>query len=163
MPELYLIRHGIAAERGTYANDDERTLTDIGRKKTQKVARRLSEMGLRFDRILTSPLARSQQTAEILQRAGLSSNLEEFAPLAPGGDFRAGVEYLSQHAGSATLAFVGHQPDLGNWAEILLWERALEHLILKKAGVIGVRLPESGTPVGRSQLFLLTSPKWLLP
>jgi phosphohistidine phosphatase len=163
MPDLYLIRHGIAAERGTCANDDERALTDIGRKKTQEVARRLHEIGLRFDRILTSPLVRAQQTAKILQQAGLASHLEKLAALAPDGDFRAGLELLSQHTNSSSvLAFVGHQPDLGNWAEMLLWERALEHLILKKAGLIGVRLPESGTLVGRSQLFLLTSPKWLL-
>ncbi|MDY7012000.1 MAG: phosphohistidine phosphatase SixA [Cyanobacteriota bacterium] len=162
MPELYLIRHGIAAERGTYANDDERPLIEIGRKKTQKVARRLHAIGLRFDRILTSPLVRAQQTAQILQQAGLSSRLEEFAALAPDGDFRAGLECLSRYA-DGTSAFVGHQPDLGNWAEMLLWESAEENLILKKAGLIGLRLPESGTPMGRSQLFLLTSPKWLLP
>lgn len=66
--ELYLIRHGIAAERGTYPKDEERPLTEKGRAKTQKVAQRLYALGLRFDFILTSPLVRARQTAEILKK-----------------------------------------------------------------------------------------------
>jgi phosphohistidine phosphatase len=44
--ELYLIRHGIAAERDAYANDEERPLTDKGRQKTGQVAKQLRERGL---------------------------------------------------------------------------------------------------------------------
>jgi phosphohistidine phosphatase len=161
MRELYLIRHGIAAERGTYANDDERPLINTGRKKTEKVARRLYQIGVRFDRILTSPLVRAKQTADILQEAGLSSQIEEFTALAPDGDLSTWLEWLSEQS-YQTLALVGHQPDLGHWAEMLVWGSIQEKLVVKKAGAIVLRLPESGTPVGRSELFLLTSPKWLI-
>lgn len=161
--ELYLIRHGIAAEREAYRNDEERPLTDKGRQRTKKVAKRLHQVSLRFDLILTSPLVRAQQTAEILQDVGLGSQIEEFAPLAPDGDLQAWVSWQSKwrHSGSC-LALVGHQPDLGNWAENLVWGVAQERMVVKKAGIIGVKLPETGTPVGKSELFLLASPKWLI-
>ena len=163
--ELYLIRHGIAADRRAYANDQDRPLTKKGHQKTQQVAQQLHEMGMQFDQILTSPLVRAQQTAEILQAVGLSSQLEEFTPLAPGGPLGEWVSWWSQWSYSAqrnSLALVGHQPDLGDWAETLVWGGAKQKLVVKKAGIIGVKLPETETQIGKSELFLLTSAKWLL-
>jgi phosphohistidine phosphatase len=164
--ELYLIRHGIAAERDAYANDEERPLTDKGRQKTGQVAKQLRERGLRFDLILTSPLVRARETAAILKDAGLGSQVEEFPSLAPDGDIHVWISWLEKRRKNAysdrRLALVGHQPDLGNWAEALVWGDAQEKLVLKKAGVIGLNIPATGMPVGQSELFLLTSPKWLL-
>lgn len=162
--ELYLIRHGIATEREIDTKDEERTLTNQGRQKTEKVAQQLLTLGLRFDLILTSPLMRSRQTAEILRSSGLSSRVEEVTCLAPHGDIHTWLGSLEkrQYLTNTQLALVGHQPDLGQWAEILVWGEAKERLVLKKAGIIGLTLPETGSPVSRSQLFWLTPPKFLL-
>lgn len=162
--ELYLIRHGIATERGINTKDEERTLTDQGHQKTRKVAQQMYQLGLRFDLILTSPLVRSRQTAEILRSSGLSSQLEESSYLTPEGDIYAWLGWLEQrqHLSDTQLALVGHQPDLGKWAEIFVWGEAREKFVLKKAGIIGLTLPETGSPLGHSQLFWLTSPKFLL-
>lgn len=163
--EVYLIRHGIAADKTKYDDDTGRPLTTEGRKKTEKVAQRLQEMGLSFDLILTSPLLRALSTAEIMQKVGLSSRVEKFAPLAPDGLLQAWIDWWigsSYNRKGSKLALVGHQPDLGNWAETLVWGSSQEKLVVKKAGAIGLTLPESGTPVGNSKLFLLTSPKWVL-
>lgn len=181
--ELYLIRHGIAVERNPNIQDEERELTAEGRDKTLKVAKRLHSLGLRFKLILTSPLVRSRQTAEILHSCNLSSQIETTSYLAPEGNIQDWLKDLEQKQMLATdtvLAMVGHQPDLGQWASILVWgTRVAESstdtspfkktitenpppLILKKAGIIGLKLPETGSPVGRSQLFWLTPPKFLL-
>ena len=74
--ELYLIRHGIAEEHQPGLKDEERQLTPEGREKTEKIAQRLVKLSFNFDLILTSPLVRAYQTAEILIAAGLSSQLE---------------------------------------------------------------------------------------
>lgn len=164
--ELYLIRHGIAVEQNAETNDQERSLTNEGRKKTHKVAKQLQKHGLKFDLILTSPLVRAKETAVILQEVGLSSQIEELTSLAPDGNIQNWMSWLQSWqqnpAKDGCLALVGHQPNLGNWAETLVWGNSQEKLILKKAGVIGLNIPETGTPIGHSQLFLLTSPKWLL-
>ncbi|MEG4442799.1 phosphohistidine phosphatase SixA [Microcoleus sp. AT9_B5] len=162
---LYLIRHGIAAAPEEYDTDSERPLTKEGASKTRKIAQRLYELEIQFDLILTSPLLRAQQTAQILQTVGLSSTIEESRALAPSGEIGNWLNWYKQwqETGSSNLALVGHQPDLGNWAETLLWGRSQDALILKKAGIIGLILPETGSPVGRSQMFWLTPPKFLLP
>lgn len=162
--KLYLIRHGIAVERGIYANDGERPLTDKGRQKTKKVAQRLYDIGLRFDLILTSPLLRASQTAEILQNVGLTQQVEVSSHLAPVGNIQDWLSWLSQWRNSDSekyLALMGHQPNLGNWAELLVWGEITGQIILKKAGIIGINFPDKGTPIGNSELFLLTSPKYL--
>jgi phosphohistidine phosphatase len=164
MLELYLIRHGIAAERGTYANDADRPLTEPGIKKTQQIAQRLRSLGVQFDLILTSPLVRAHQTAEILQKENLAPKLQISNDLAPEGDFKAWLNWLQEWRknGGSQLAIVGHEPDLGEWAESLVWGEIRHQLIVKKAGVIGLLLPERGSPVGQSQMFWLSPPKFLL-
>ena len=163
--EVYFIRHGIAAERGTYADDEQRPLIAKGKVKTAKVAERLLATGLKFDLILSSPLVRADRTAEILKQAGLSKAIESFTPLKPDGEIAEWLEWLESYRlenPKAKIALVGHQPDLGEWIEMLIWGNVKNQLVLKKVGVIGLKLPDIGTPISRSTLFLLTSPKWIL-
>lgn len=162
--EVYLIRHGLAGERGTYANDDERPLTEEGKKKTRQVAKRLRDLDLTFDLMLTSPLVRAQQTAEILLEVGLTSQLETADFLAHGGTIDAWLKWLEtwNRLTQARLALVGHEPDLSAWAEQLLWGESRGAITLKKAGVIGLMLPEQGSAIGNSSLFWLAPPRLLL-
>jgi phosphohistidine phosphatase len=163
--ELYLIRHGIAEEKQPDIKDEERNLTKEGRQKTEKVAQRIKKLGLQFDVIVTSPLTRAYQTAEILTAAGLSEQWEESTHLAPNGNISSWLNYWlepKKYPQNSQIALVGHEPDLSSWAEILLWGEVKHSLVLKKAGMIGVKLPEIGSPLGRSQMFWLTPPKYLL-
>ncbi|MBV6623782.1 MAG: phosphohistidine phosphatase SixA [Rivularia sp. (in: Bacteria)] len=163
--ELYLIRHGIAQEATSEIRDEDRRLTEQGRKKTQKVARRLKDLGLSFDLIATSPLVRAQQTAEILISTELSSQLEQCSYLAPNGNIEDWVEKWlipKQYSKTACVALIGHQPCLSNWAEILIWGEAKDSLVLKKAGTIGIETPETLPIFGRCQMFWLTPPRYLI-
>ncbi|MEM9540109.1 MAG: phosphohistidine phosphatase SixA [Cyanobacteria bacterium P01_E01_bin.42] len=159
---VYLIRHGIAVDRAECALDADRPLTELGRKKTKKVAKRLFDLDIRFDIILTSPFTRAVQTAEILQNVGLCKKQKVFEPLSPEGDINLWVNWYALNQNCHSVALVGHQPDLGNWAEILTWGKTREKLIVKKAGIIGVKIFKNGTPIDNGELFLLTSPKWLI-
>jgi phosphohistidine phosphatase len=163
--ELYLFRHGIAEDKSEAIEDEKRKLTKEGRHKTEKIAKRLVELGLKFDLILTSPLVRALSTAEILMEAGLSQKLSESSYLAPDGSLSGWVENWLVHQNFSSdqkLVLVGHEPDLGNWADILVWGEAKGNIVLKKAGMIGIKLPESNAPFGRSQMFWLTPPKYFL-
>jgi phosphohistidine phosphatase len=161
--ELYLIRHGLAGEFGSYPDDRDRPLTEAGKKKTQLVAERLKTLSIQFDQVLSSPFARAWQTAEILLQVGLSNRLEVADYLAPAGEMSAWLDWLlTWKTGSqGTLALVGHEPDLSRWAEILLWGEYKGVITLKKAGVIGLAVPDS-EPVGNASLFWLTPPRLLL-
>ncbi len=171
MPSLYLIRHGIAEERGTYDSDRDRPLTEEGRKKTEQVAKRLHDLGLRFDLLQTSPLVRAQQTSAIFADTFHNCPVQESAELAPDGDFERWLEqamqWLLQHPqpSKASLGIIGHEPDLTTWAELLMWGESRGALVLKKAGIIGISLPipqPESTWQGNGILFLSIPPKLLI-
>lgn len=163
--EVFLIRHGIAVERQAGIPDRDRPLTEKGRDRTQQVAQRLGELGCHFDALLTSPLVRAYQTAEILVTAGLAPDYALHSPLAPDGELHHWLDWLADWQGThsqGTLALVGHEPDLTTWGQRLLGATTTSHWQLKKAGIIGLQVPAADIALGNSLLFWLTSPRWLL-
>jgi phosphohistidine phosphatase len=166
--ELYLFRHGIAVDRLESRDDTERPLTPKGATRTRSVAERLGKLGIGFDEILTSPLIRARQTADILAAAQIGPQPRVEPALAPGGSLSAFLAWLAHWDGSpeGRLVLVGHQPDLGEWAAAIAFGQS-DHgnnLTLKKAGIIGIRSGAARIQIHtENQLFLLTSPKWLLP
>jgi phosphohistidine phosphatase len=163
--KLYFVRHGLAGQFGDYDNDNERPLTEEGKRKTAKVAQRLGELEVKFDLILTSPLVRALQTAEILQKEGLTSKIEKHLPLSPNGNIQEWVKWWQEspyQKSENAIAMVGHEPDLGYWAEMLIWGKFQGKLAVKKAGVIGLEVPNQENPLGKCELFLLTAPKWFI-
>jgi phosphohistidine phosphatase len=136
--ELLLFRHGIAAERAKPSADasadlkadGERPLTAAGLSRSRAVADQLLRLGLGADRLLSSPLVRARQTAEIAVAAGLASRLELDGALAPGGDPLP----LVLASSCSRLMLVGHEPDLSQLACRLLGAPA-GAIQLKKAGL----------------------------
>jgi phosphohistidine phosphatase len=167
---LYLIRHGIAVDLDPLAvdvtaSDEFRSLTKIGRKKVAQVADRLAELELRFDLMITSPLVRARQTADILLDKQLSSNLEVSDRLKPAGTLESWLmEWKARSNGTSTIstvALVGHEPNLSEWAELLLFGRIEGKIILKKGGIIGLKFTDN-FKIGAAQLACSIPPKYLL-
>ncbi len=172
--EIYLVRHGLAGQFGDYEDDAVRPLTEEGHKKTRKVVQRFADLGVRFDRIFTSPYQRALQTAQILQtqisRTGQlgstiepSLELEIEDALQPEGNRLVMIDRLARvRAAGLRVAIVGHEPDLSQLAATLVFGEACDNLTLKKAGIIGLTAPIEGHLVGQCQLFWLAPPRLLL-
>ena len=123
--ELYLIRHGVAEERGdAWPDDSKRPLTEDGTSRMRKAARGLSRLGVAFDIVLTSPLVRARQTAEIVA-GGLAPrpSLVNIESLAPDAGYAALMADLEKHARKPRIALVGHEPDIGELAARLIGSR----------------------------------------
>ncbi|MEB3322391.1 MAG: histidine phosphatase family protein [Synechococcaceae cyanobacterium] len=165
--ELLLLRHGIAEERSPGRDDRSRVLTEPGRRRAQAVLRRAVDLGLGGGRLLTSPLPRARQTAEIAVAVGLAPALEVVEALAPGADplplLEQGWATPPGEAASGCLVLVGHEPDLGLLAARLIGA-APGSIPLRKAGLALLDLPpEASAPFpGRARLRLLLSPRVLL-
>lgn len=138
--DLFLVRHAEAIPRGTLDIDDHRWLTERGRRRFYRAARklrkRLKDTG-GPDAVLTSPLPRAVMTAELLQRAlRLSGPLEVCAELAPGALLPAAQELLRRQR--RVVAAVGHEPMLSDLRAALTGQRRGEDL--PKGGVVWLRL-----------------------
>jgi|SRR5690606_21588039 len=160
MAELYLVRHAIAADRGAeWPDDTKRPLTRKGIARMRDIVKGLKRLGVELDLILTSPLLRARQTADLLhQGLGGATPLEETAPLAPGGAPADVVDLLRQRSGAEAIALVGHEPDLGQLAAFLIGARA--PLIFKKGGVCRIDF-ESMPPTPPGNLVWFLPPKVL--
>jgi phosphohistidine phosphatase len=158
--ELYLIRHAIAEERGdAWPDDAKRPLTDEGMSRMRKAARGLSRLGVSIDVILTSPLVRTRQTAEIVAGAmDQKPSLVNIESLAPGGTFSALNADLEKHSRKARIALVGHEPGIGEVAARLIGSR---HPIEFKKGAVCRIDVDQLPPSGPGELRWLLTPRIL--
>lgn len=114
--QVWFVRHALAAERETFTGpDEERPLVDKGRRQFRTVARWLADRHHRPDLIVSSPLVRAVETAELLSKAaGLKKKdvaLNEL--LAPGINIDKLMHFLREQT-VETIALVGHEPDMGS-------------------------------------------------
>ena len=133
--ELYLVRHAIAAERGSeWPDDTKRPLTERGISRFKEAVKGLRHLDVTVDEIFTSPLVRARQTAEVLA-AGLDGKapVKVLEALAPGHSFTSVMSQLAKVAKRRRVALVGHEPDLGELAAHLIG--AGRALAFKKGGV----------------------------
>jgi phosphohistidine phosphatase len=153
--ELYLVRHAIAAERGDeWPDDTKRPLTVRGVERFKQGVRGLRWLDVEIDEIVTSPLVRAAQTANLLA-TGLAGKpvVRTLDLLAPGHTPSVLVTHLARTAGRHRLALVGHEPDLGELAAHLLG--AKRALAFRKGGICRIDVPSwSGARAGALVWFL---------
>jgi len=155
---VVLFRHGPAGKRDPerWPDDALRPLSARGIGRTRLAARGVTRLEPQLSRILTSPLQRASETAEILAEGWEHEiPVETMEALAPGHPFRAVIERLADLGGTdEAVALVGHEPDLGKLAGVLLLG-APAALPLKKAGacVISFAGPVAAG-AGRLEWFL---------
>jgi phosphohistidine phosphatase len=158
--ELYLIRHSIAEERGeAWPDDTRRPLTARGRASMRKVTRGLMRLGIAFDAILTSPLARARQTAEIVaDQYDKRPPIVTIDSLSPSGSFQSVLADLERQATHTHLALVGHEPGMGELAARLA---GLGHPLPFKKGAV-CRIDVASIPsIGPGVLRWFATPKIL--
>jgi len=158
--ELYLIRHGLAGERGPeWPDDSKRPLTDEGLSRLRKEARGLRELGVGFDVIVTSPLVRTRQTADVFAEVlTTKAPIVSSDALAPAGSPASVIQEIARHARKGRVALVGHEPNLGELAGHLIQARSA--LSFKKGGICRIDF-EVPPPKGVGSLIWFLPPKVL--
>jgi phosphohistidine phosphatase len=146
MNELYLVRHAIAVPHGTPdIPDDQRPLTTKGRKRMRLISRGLLRLGVMPDRIVTSPLPRARETAEIVAAAlGIANRLETSDSLHAGRDAASLRDWVLAR-GEDRLMIVGHNPGFSELLGLLATGLTDPLLCdLKKGGVAALAARADG-------------------
>jgi len=158
---VLIIRHGRAEDRpsspGALKHDAARRLTPSGRKDMRQVARGLHRIAPAIDVLAASPLVRAGETAEIVGRVFDGAEPIELQALAPGGAPKALLKWLAQQPSDATVALVGHEPDLSRLAGLLLAGRGESFLDLKKGAACLVEFDGRPKP-GAGRLLWALAP-----
>jgi phosphohistidine phosphatase len=161
---LYIVRHGVAVPGGLPGIDDnDRVLTEEGAAKMKQIAAALCRLKYRPELMLSSPLVRARQTAEILLQAfGKDVELKIFSALAPSGARREIYHEISSldKKGIKSLMIVGHQPSLGEIAGEIASGIPKQFVKLKKGSVCAIEI-ESIHGMPKGVLVALLSPSIL--
>ncbi len=153
---IILFRHAPAEERDEQLWPDDllRPLTTRGRQRARRASRGIMWLESRLTRVLTSPARRALETANELSAVS-GEDVELMATLAPGGSWRETLRALEREDKDCVIALVGHEPDLGKLAGVLLFG-APAAVPLKKAGACAIELESPAAGSGR--LLWLLSP-----
>lgn len=122
--ELYILRHGIAEPHAGVpgSGDTERRLTSEGVDKMRRAAKGMKALELSFDLILSSPLRRAKETAEIVaEEFNAAKKLQLIGALGPDGNPKELIDELRKHSRGAKKALiVGHEPYLSRLISLLI-------------------------------------------
>ena len=162
--QVLIIRHAIAADAPSAGAADElRELTDKGRRKMRGAAAGLKRVLGRDlpDAIVTSPLLRAKQTAEIVADALDVKEVETADALAAGAGAASILRWLSRRrpAGEC-LAIVGHEPDLSRLIGLATSGEPRSTIELKKGAACLIEFPSAIRP-GAAQLRWALAPAQL--
>lgn len=155
--KLYFVRHGRAENREEWFRADElRPLTKEGIDRMKFAAAKMSGLELEPQAILTSPLVRARQTADLLADV-LRVQVVELAALGPGFGLAHLEEALEPFADAESLVLVGHEPDFSFTVEGLIGGG---RVTVKKGSLIRVDLFSLKPP--RGELVWIIPPKMLV-
>jgi phosphohistidine phosphatase len=119
--EIYILRHGIAEDSQPGQSDSERALTPEGRKKLVRVLRVAREAGVAPSLILTSPLKRAVQTAQLAaETLDYKGELLRTKALEPGSHPRMVWEEIRVHKDEPSILLAGHEPLFSSLTAYLL-------------------------------------------
>ena len=157
---LFFLRHG-RADRSEYRGDDDtqRPLTAEGRLRLARSAEMIGRLGAGIDVVITSPLARAAETADIVaRRLGLGDAVVQDDALAPGFDVKRLASILARLSGDhRCLMLVGHEPD---FSEVIGELTGGSTVVMKKGALARVDLAPARRP--RGHLVWLLQPRVLV-
>lgn len=159
---LLVIRHGKAEERDPdrWPDDGRRPLLPQGVQESRQLGRWLRQQDLLPDRLWSSPLVRAFQTAEAIIEGAEAPQSPEVCDFL-GMDYTPdGLLNAIRMTDVATLALVGHEPDLSWFIQWLLGLRSSTGGVRMKKGTLAVL--ELSTPIlpGHATLLGLLPPRW---
>ena len=147
---LYFLRHGKAGSPSR-GDDDARELTSAGIDALQRAAPLWRRVNLRPDIVLSSPLVRARQTAELVTEAiGGEVLLDD--RLRPGASWGDLARAMSAHPAARRVLFVGHEPDLSSAVAHLTGAASVR---MRKGGLACVEFSGIPEPGGGELAWLL--------
>ena len=154
---LYIMRHGLAEEPSPKGDDGARKLTESGADKIRKAAAGMSASGLAFESILTSPITRALQTAEIVAGEMSGPKPRSVPELSTGTSPASAFEAIGKLRLPESVLVVGHEPTLSRLASLMLTDSSESVGIrLKQGSVIALEFADRIQRGGAQLRWMMT-------
>lgn len=150
---LYFLRHGKAGEQRA-VDDETRELTTEGVAALRAAGPLWRRLHLRPDVVLSSPLVRARQTAELFCAALKAHPPVINETLAPGASWGSFARAMARAPEARRVLFVGHEPDLSSTVALLTGAASVR---LRPGGLACVEFPGVPEP-GAGEIAWLLDP-----
>jgi phosphohistidine phosphatase len=134
-----------------------RPLTDLGKEEVEAMARVLAQLGVKPDAILTSPLVRARETAEVVAAELRVAKPAVSDELAPEGSLSGVLNDILNAGRPKQVLLSGHMPGVGRMVGYLVWAEPEAVVPFRTAAICRVDLPDDSPFPGYGDL------RWLLP
>jgi phosphohistidine phosphatase len=160
--DLFFMRHAAAEPRERYTHDHQRPLTIQGRQQQHRVVQVLTPILQPLDHLLSSPLVRARQTADIVAEVlAFPGQIEETALLGTDCTVGAVLDLLQGYPRQARLLCVGHEPDMSRLSAVFLDGEGRSAMAFQPGTVIGLSFTGHPAP-GRGTLRFFLRPAEVL-
>ena len=154
---VYLLRHVSAGQHKVLPKEDEkRPIDKVGEQQCHDLGRALVALGVRVDAVISSPLTRAVQTAELaVKELGYKDKIEISNAMRPEASYDQFHDLLEHHSGSKAIMVVGHNPSITEFLlRLVTGSDHSECIDFKKGAVAKVDFEE-----GKGVLNWLFTPK----
>ena len=137
--KLFLLRHATATD--VAPNDEERALTQEGREEARIAGAALARMSVKPSYVLSSPLVRARQTAEIAAKSlKFAKQVELIDELENGTTTANLLKALKSCVSDSEIILVGHMPSLAEHLAALIGSENADAFPIGKGGVACLQL-----------------------
>lgn len=134
--QVYLLRHGISEEERVGLSDADRALTAEGRRRLRQTLQVAGRADVKPSLIVSSPLKRAMQTAEIAKEVlAFKNEIVSSKALLPGAAAEQIWEEIRVNKSERSIMLVGHNPLFANLAGYLLGQPELR-VDFKKGAIL---------------------------
>jgi phosphohistidine phosphatase SixA len=153
MHELILLRHAEAEPPRDGKDDRERKLTEHGKNEARAAGEWLASHGIKYDRILCSPAARTKETAALALGQIEPTYEQEIYDATPGDLF----ELLDEQSDVERVVLVGHNPGIEQLVAFLVEGRSEDYRGMPPGGMARLVFDGAFEP-GKAKLETFWSP-----
>jgi phosphohistidine phosphatase len=137
--KLYFLRHATAEDNAL--SDAARELTSEGEAEARIAGKALARLNVKPTRILTSPLVRAHQTAELVAKAlKFTGKIEAIDSLQNRASTEMLIEALLSHGDDDEIVLVGHMPSLSVHVAAMIGASVPDALPFDKGGIACVEM-----------------------
>src|SRR5271166_4597701 len=147
--DIYFLRHASANHYDPAKDDDKRPIDKTGEQQCHDVGRALAALDPELDVIISSPLTRAMQTAEIVAgELGHKDKMVTDEALRPEASYDAFEDLLARHGKKKAIMLVGHNPSMTTFLiQMLSGKGSAEFIDFKKGAVAKVEQDGSHSAV----------------
>lgn len=158
--DIYILRHGKAEERmQNITSDSKRQLTALGKKELDCIAKAINGLEIKFNYVISSPLVRAKQTAEIILKhvKCKTKSIIIWNELKPESHVIQTINKLTTLKPTDTILLVGHEPHLTSLISKIISDSETVDITLKKGGFAHIRGYHQKSEIRGSLRSILTT------